>query len=1123
MNDIYDEDKARVQAAFKQLKPTCVALLGKSLLSPASTPTVLSLLSTLQDTLTPLLRTPNVLTPSLISYVFFPLSTILRRNPSSAIPDQVLERVLRCLSLLWEEWYWSCEPAAGEWEQCWMLAGSVLLGLGDEKGDKGKGRARDEETKDAAVRLLLALLRARNADESRHDPTATERAAELRTLALSKHLPLLGQTLSSLLDTSLSPYGPFQVHSLELLRVLLNQYFEASHVPSFLPGVVSSCCKVALGREKSAHQRGQVVKLALDVLGQAVVEGIGDDVCRAAGLIQTVSSLDDLLDLATPGFENPTNGTTQPNDKQRRFFTVPRSQAWYRATCSQLLIALNGLNGLLSHPSVHALEGLATLHALLLNDCSESLRDIVPLMISTLLSLSLSPYPDVSNPAKHSLIKSLSTSTIAVSHLLRITTSNLSALPRYIPSGLDVQIQTASRQITAAAQLAFQPELSHLADGVAQLLGPNGGIEKWGLSLLYALHFVLPAVAPYTNTSKLLESIAGDLPQFPAFELRNVSSHETMRSLEGLFRSLGCAGGEEGLFAVEWFVDVGRRRTAVGVAGLWVAARLLEGIAGVTLGTETNEEKPGKRLSKFCKWLARGVAELWDADDDEEENVPSPTTDEDAILPIERTSGINQIQKLLDFRNDSRDGRSHTPRNTKLSIQPIHASLSLQLLALSSQVLTSNFRALFLQVLYPILHSLVSPIPTVSATGMCCLQVIAHSTSYASPANMLLSNFDYALDAVSHRLTRTRLDLQATSVLIVLVRVVGKDVVEKAGDVIEECFDRLDEFHGYSVLVEGLMSVLAEVISVLESEEVPATAREPRKFDDEEPLDFAAFVHWYEHMNDPPPPPVIEDFGPTPQEPWTNPEKEDEKPPEVEEPEPTPSQALGEEIVAKSMYFLTHGSPLIRARVLHMLCDATPLLRERDLLPYVHSAWPYILNRLEDPEPFVQLEAANFVCALVDHAGEFMSGRIWDDVWPRFRKLLLKLASADTSTAMARRLNGAIGTESAYSTSHKLYRAVLMTMREAVTHVRMRDQQGWEVGLLCRRFLRRETQAELQGLARELFVALGKKNRDAVWLMLIGTVGGKLLPEGSQVNLPRWLREPKWDIADNVRIILESI
>ncbi|EJU02616.1 hypothetical protein DACRYDRAFT_88412 [Dacryopinax primogenitus] len=1119
MNE-YDEDKARVQEAFQKLKPTCVALLGKSLLSPTSTSIVLSLLSTLNQTLLSLLSTPQVLTPSLISYAFFPLSSILRRNTSAAIPDQVLEQVLRCMALLWEEWWWVCDPEEGEWSQCWILGGSVLLDLGDGKEGKGKGRARDDETKDAAVTLLLALLRPWADEEARSGTTASDRLSKFRTLAQGKHLSLLGQTLSSLLETDLSPHAPLQIHSLELLNILITSYFDTSHVPSFLPGVVSSCSKVALGRERAAHQRGEVVNLALELLAQTMVKGIGDEVCRSAGLIRSVSSLDDLLDLATPASANATS-TPKPEEKAQphKHFTVPRSQAWYRATSSQLLMALNSLNPLLKHPSPQAQEGLATLHALLLRACSESLPDIVPLMIAILLSLSLSPYPDISDRAKHALIESLSTSNPAVSHLLRITTTSLSSLPRYLPSGLDSQIQTAAQQITAAAQLALEPDLSHLADGVAQLLGPNGGIEKWGLSLLHSLHFVLPPVALYTNASKLLESSPTELPQFPAFELKNVTSHQTLRALEDLFRSFGRAGGQEGLYAAEWFVTVGKRRTAVGVAALWVAGRLLEGIANVKLGVEGGRETPGKTLSKFCRWLARNVAELWDNDDDgDEEDVPPATTDEDSLLPIERVSGINQIQTLLDLRNDTRGSGAQSSRSSRQSLIPIHASFSLHMLALSSQVLTSNYRSLFLQVLYPVLHSLVSPIPAVSATAMCTLQVISHSTSYASPANLLLSNFDYALDAVSHRLTRTRLDLQATSVLVVLVRVVGKDVVDKAGDVIEQCFDRLDEFHGYSVLVEGLMSVLGEVISVLEPDEPPPTKKGASRPEEEEVSDFASFVHWYGHRDDPPAPEEPEDFGPTPQEPWTSPDKEDEKPPEDEEIPPTPSQALGKQIVAKSLYFLTHGSPLIRARVLHVLTSATPLLRESDLLPSVHSAWPFILNRLEDPEPFVLLEAATLVCALVARAGEFMSTRVSDDVWPRFRKLLLRLAAADGQTAMARRRQGALVADP-YSTAYKLYCAVLATLTQAVRSARLKEQDTWEMAMLCRRLLTRETQGELQAAGRELFGALRERNADAVWLLLVGTVGEDLLPD-EQVHLPGFLREPSWEIEDNARLVL---
>ncbi len=51
-----------------------------------------------------------------------------------------------------------------------------------------------------------------------------------------------------------------------------------------------------------------------------------------------------------------------------------------------------------------------------------------------------------------------------------------------------------------------------------------------------------------------------------------------------------------------------------------------------------------------------------------------------------------------------------------------------------------------------------------------------------------------------------------------MVRLVGADIVDKAGDVVEECFDRLDEYHGYGVIVDGLIEVLAEVVKVIEME-----------------------------------------------------------------------------------------------------------------------------------------------------------------------------------------------------------------------------------------------------------------------------------------------------------------
>jgi hypothetical protein len=101
-----------------------------------------------------------------------------------------------------------------------------------------------------------------------------------------------------------------------------------------------------------------------------------------------------------------------------------------------------------------------------------------------------------------------------------------------------------------------------------------------------------------------------------------------------------------------------------------------------------------------------------------------------------------------------------------------------------------------------------------------------------------------------------------------MIRLVGPDIVEKAGDVVEECFDRLDEFHGYGVVVDGLIEVLYEVLKVVEmetrlnppeKEKTPPAAAESRKAKLD---DFFAFLRNRFDDSD------ESDHGPAPREPW---------------------------------------------------------------------------------------------------------------------------------------------------------------------------------------------------------------------------------------------------------------
>ena len=1047
-----------------------------------------------------------------------------------------MERLLAIFALLSDSWWWDMDIAA--WEQVFMLCSAILGGV----DRKGKGRDRDEETKLAAVSCLWTLLRQRTHAEDPAKEGGGNRVDRIfanlkQHVQTPKFLPVMGQTLHSLMITAESTNLSLQRMSLNVLSSIIGAYLPDGFVPSVLPGTVSSMSKVALGEKSSkGWANGDVVAGALLVIQHAIVRALGDEVCIRDGVVRGLDSLEDLT-LGPGDREQPLQATPLPP------YSTLRTEQWLRGTASQLHIALNGLSPLVKHQTPSALVSLATFSATVLSETTLTLPQSQPLLISYLLSLKSSPFHRVATEAEQSLRKILSPSSKArhqiLGVLLQISRDYLTALPRLLLARADSKIEHAAGVLESICHLAEPPDRSSslgvvaISAGVGKLLGPHGGIEKWGWSLLFTLEFANPSVVitPDSAAQLMLEHQSATLNAvpFPELVFRRVNSRSARDALARMFRAMGKTAGEECLFAVDWFVNAGRAgRGKRAVAALWCACRLLEGAGSVSLEPGVISTVPvrrSKRLEKFARDLARQVADDWDEwDEDDQDAQPDVQFNEETTI-------VEHVQSQVTLPGITGPEPSMSSTSAQVVIQPIlHRSLSLQMLAITARILESRFPTLFLHVLYPILHGIVSVDSTVSASALAALDNITDSTSYATPGNLLLSNFDYALDSVSRHLTRRWLDVDATKVLAVLVRLVGRDVVQKAGDVVEECFDRLDEYHGYELIVDGLVEVLGEVVKAIEEDEdnrLPRISRnalqDPTPLSHSESLD--SFATWFVHRHDKEPPmePLRDDSYP--RKAWaTDEEAETDTAPPVQEEDPfaetppTPSQTLTTQIVSRSMYFLTHASPVIRARILLLLARAVPVLPEAALLPSVNKAWPFILNRLADSETFVVSAAVALVEALARHVGDFMTGRVWEDVWPRFRRMLVQLDRADAASALARRTpgvsGGGVGTASAYTHSHRLYRAIIVTMTTAVRGVQAQDTACWEVVVLFRRFLRCEAHEELQARARELYTALSENNEDAVWLGLAATVGWV---EGSVA----FLREPKWDVETNVRAVLK--
>ncbi|KIK70696.1 hypothetical protein GYMLUDRAFT_78927 [Collybiopsis luxurians FD-317 M1] len=1113
---------------FKKLKTVCVPLMGASALTASSVPNVLKLLDELLDNLRAIHSSGYALNEATIKYVFLPIYTLLNRNDSPAIPDQVLERIFMILNLLCEDWWWYLDIK--HWEQLFMLCGSVIGGV----GIKGKGKERADETKEAAAQCLLTLLRSRDKDSGPLTPNQTRSRMKLFTdhAQTPSFIPILGQTLNSVLLATECHSLPLQQATLDLLFVLLSIYLPDDLIVSVLPGVVSTICKISLGAPGGkGWANGATVAKSLRVLHEVILRAVGDEPCIKAGVVVSVENIEELTELL---------GEPQPEQSAQgeRKYGTARTASWLAGTSSQLLVALKSLSPLVKHPTSSALTALIECTNYILLHTPTTLPQCQPLLLSYLLALSGSELPSVSGKATESLLNLLTASSKArlslIQALMRIMRDNLVALPILLPSQTDARVEHVTGIVEAICRLALlgketgKSNLNSIASEIGKLLGPAGGVEKWGWSLLSVLELIDPPVT-VTRTSSaqmMLENSpeASSWLPFPQPTLKYVSSSSTYDCLVRMFYALGKAAGDAGLFAVEWFVNIGQGgRDSKAVTGIWCACRLLEGISNVSLLQDPSvmsKLSSSRRLEKFARGLAKSTAQVWDMVEDFASAPVEGAYDEHEEVPntVQHIKGVVQLHDTLQITHG-------TPIGVRTTAQPmLHSALSLQLLSVAAGILEARFSPLFIYTLYPILQSLVSPFSFLSETALRSLTFVTVCTSYASPANLLLSNFDYVLDSVSRRLNRQWLDVDATKVLGVLIRLVGADIVERAGDVVEECFDRLDEYHGYEIVVEGLVEVLGEVMKVIKTEELARKANDrkplPKKRAEVDKRQFDNFFQWFAHRHESKVEDDDEDYGPAPREAWSADEKgksvERSKESDVDEvlpdedPPLSPSQALTKQIVQRSIYFLTHESTGIRARILNLLSSSVPVLSESALMPNIHSAWPFILNRLADAEVYVVSAAATLVEALVTSMGSLMYRRIWDDVWPRFRSMLSKLEVADKSNAITRRARGGVGTESVYTYSHRLYRSIINTMTAALKGVDPQDSSIWEVILAFRRFLHSGAAKELQQCAQKLYIAAGMVNADAVWLALTTTSG--------QVtsNSMKFLFESQWDIVQNV-------
>ncbi|GAA5850998.1 hypothetical protein JCM9279_005253 [Rhodotorula babjevae] len=742
---------------------------------------------------------------------------------------------------------------------------------------------------------------------------------------------------------------------------------------------------------------------------------------------------------------------------------------------------------------------------------------------------------------------------------------------------------------------------------------PLNGVDKWSWALLGALEVErVPAagraaeggmaLAWITSSSESPSSSSASATAYPPVRLRGLHEAATVRALEALWAALGRASAAAGQAAevVDQFVSVAlgpRRGESAAVSALWVLDGVLKGIceAPGSAAAAREQRQVFKRTTRAVLALMEDLEET-----SAEEQVEEPATSRGAeeqgrdLLVVDEVEERTSALRLIEHKHGVTDVPSldaynpvvalATSREQRASHLLLLSSFSLRLLATSASALSTSFQPFLMQSLYHVLaHLSPTTHPFLRAHAQHALVLISDATAYASPHNLVLANVDYVVNSVSQRLSVSRLEPNAPLVLVEMIRLVGKPIVPMVQDLVDDVFEALDDYHGYEEVTVGLWAVLDALLKVM-VEDLPARADDSSRSAATEDVprpdpaeDLCGLERWLDHRRygaavDA----VAEDGdGPAPsddlpeensRQPFASARRDDSSASAHAEGDdgkpadpsfasdavapPTRPQRVTAQILHKALFFLSHPSAFLRARVLSLFASAVPLLtlpalsdddaartssssaaptstastREADLLPVVHRAWPLILLRLAPPpreDAPVALEAVRLVQALAEHTGEYMSRRIADDIWPRFAALLTASTSASASASGSNSASAAAGL-GRYSAQHRLHAAVLTATRAVARHVPMKEPQVWDAALVLRRFVvpARGVEPELRALARGAYEALGRQNADAVWCVLRGTVGG----EGAE-GLPRWLGRG-WEgveVSAEVEEILASL
>ncbi|KFY37756.1 hypothetical protein V495_06975 [Pseudogymnoascus sp. VKM F-4514 (FW-929)] len=720
--------------------------------------------------------------------------------------------------------------------------------------------------------------------------------------------------------------------------------------------------------------------------------------------------------------------------------TTALSKSWLTATSAQVKLALTNITKLRSHKSEGVRRELERTCLILLDECNTSLKDAAALLVETAMVVA-APQDEEFNPSQVTGLKDLSIMYPSIGELINATVYNWeTSLPRIVQSADDATKASAIHQLSQARTLLGA------VDAESKVLD-NSITESLRDSVINMLDSSAPEVAieevPVSNDkgSTLPLTVQGaHTENYPPLILEHESQVETRTQLSKLI------------------ANVGPREVQ-----LKMTSKLLEQMFNAS---------GNSLLASF--WLSFQLIK----------SVISKTEDFDDFLTSDVTSSDEQEvarEELYDFAVSILSDSENSGNDWRL------LAVGLEVVAYSSQQAGEGFRANLVDTLYSVVQLLGSNNSHLRSHAITSLNIIAKSCGYNQTSELIVDNVDYLVNAVSLKLNTFNISPQVPQVLVMMIRLTGPTLLPYLDDVVGSIFAALDNFHGYSKLVDSLFSVLGEIVQEgagsgqLQLTPVPVKDHQKRK---PPPADFSDVLEMLRNMKIKSSTTELEheDF---PKAPWKSAKElldEAEAPPgdgeegeeepqggqEVTKAPPTKVYTMVESIARLSQHYLTSGSPYLRLRLLDLISTATGALYsdEDAFLPLVNDIWPVVVKRLYDPELFVVIGAANAISKIFEAAGDFMSTRVQTE-WPDLVKLVRQWKKKAEGERRGKHGRGT------HALSWQVWDALVGLLVAFLKYVRINDGMFDEaLDILSDRFDRVDVREALETI-----------NAEAVWLV----------------------------------------